>query len=80
MTTEAKIREAFEKSIGKPLCLDTELDAWGETRYIHSHIQALFNGYRAGYIALLNELELGDWCRDCDGAPLYALPEGVTKC
>jgi len=35
--------------------------------------------YKAGYLSLLNELELGDWCRDSDNAPLYALPEGVTK-
>ena len=38
-----------------------------------------FMCFRAGYLALLKDLELGDWARDSDNAPLYALPEGVEK-
>ena len=38
-----------------------------------------YTSFKAGYLALLNELELGDWARDSDNAPLYALPEGVEK-
>ena len=38
-----------------------------------------FMCFRAGYLALLNSLELSEWVRDSDNEPLYALPEGVEK-
>jgi len=80
MTTEAKIKKAFEKAVGT-VRADTYMGENHPVRIVaNTFCEAGFNaGYEAGYTALLNELELGDWCRDSDNAPLYALPEGVTK-
>lgn len=63
MTTEQKIREAFDKWVTESCEYPTDI----------------YEEFRAGYLALLNELDLGDWARDSDNAPLYALPEGVEK-
>jgi len=63
MTTEQKIREAFEKYKAKTIFPESVCE----------------EDFRAGYLALLNSLELSDWVRDSDNASLYALPEGVEK-
>ncbi len=61
MTTETKIREAFEKHYGTMPFPDAE---------------EMYPIFRAGYLALLNELEKAG---GCGGMDLYYLPEGVTK-
>ena len=61
MTTEQKIREAFEKPVeGKMQKEWHTLDC-----------------FKAGYLALLNELEPFVQYKGCK--PVYSLPEGVTK-
>ena len=73
MTTEQKIREAFETKFAA-LDFTQDKDAWGVDKYQHPYVQCLFDGFRTGYLALLNSLE-----RIVVVPELYALPEGVTK-
>ena len=61
MTNEAKVREAFEKYKASKI-------------YPESVAYAYF---RAGYMALLNELEPFDCVNGCRN--LYRLPEGIEK-
>lgn len=66
MTTEAKIREAFDKwlkSNGTP------------EEYMYKFIGEL-DPFTAGYMALLNELELNAFIAD---GRMFILPEGVEK-
>ena len=76
MTTEQKIREAFEKEFNT-LDFTQDKDAWGKDKYQHPYVQCLFDGYKSGYMALLNELE---YLPEFEPDNLYRLPEGVTKC
>ena len=61
MTTETKIREAFEKYKAITIYPDSVCEA----------------DFRAGYMALLNELEPFDCVNGCRN--LYRLPEGIEK-
>ena len=64
MTTEQKIREAFEKFIA----IDDEYNS-----------EYAEDAFTAGYLALLNSLEPTEYTNDSDGRQTYTLPVGVTK-
>lgn len=73
MTTEQKIREAFEKEYGTPNEVLCEVTYWDQ-----------FDHFKAGYLTLLNELEPEMAITDRNFSThlveiLYRLPEGVTK-
>ena len=86
-STEQKIREAFEKEFINTLDLTLEKDAWGRDQYQHPYIKCLFDGYKSGYLALLNELApQGEWNTfpngldgECRRTTIYTLPEGVNR-
>ena len=63
MTTEAKIREAYEQ-----VCHDAAMP-----ERTHGYIM-----FRAGYLALLNQLKMGGWTENKRHI-LYRLPEGVSN-
>ena len=66
MTTEQKIREAFEKAMDERR--DMSEEEKGSLPYYL---------FKSGYMALLNELEIASV--SIDRKRLYRLPEGVEK-
>lgn len=80
MTTEAKIREAFEK------WKDDYALAY-EPNYSKATEEDCRAAYKAGHMALLNELvPQGEWNTfpngldgECRRTTIYTLPEGVEK-
>ena len=75
MTTQQKIREAFEKHINEMLKL------YGDDPDMRKAIKReraySFDMFYKGYLALLNELEIVSV--SMDRKHLYRLPEGVEK-
>ncbi len=89
---EQKIRESFEKHFNAVLDLTPRKDAWGRDVYKHPHIQSIFEGYRLGYVGLLEDLEQVAYLHESGiitvedrnyhagrRSPLYRLPEGIRN-
>lgn len=68
----AKSFEEFDKWLeGRGLSIEKTVDGWGQPRYLHPHIQSMFDGWNASRAALL---------ADHDVAGLVAKINGYLNC
>ena len=55
----AKSFEEFDKWLeGRGLSIEKTVDGWGQPRYLHPHIQSMFDGWNASRAALLADTDV----------------------
>lgn len=63
---EAQTRRMFEAEFAKNLDLTEDKDAWGQPKFKHSHVDALYEGWRRAIESLRRESPAPDGVADSD--------------